>query len=51
VGIAISKNFDHPAVKVVHGVVHDGFEAAVVLSMSFINVVFQSDAEILVLAA
>ena len=51
VGIPVGKDFHHPAVKVVHRMVHDGFETAVVFSMSFFNVVFQSDAEIFVFAA
>jgi hypothetical protein len=51
VRVTFGKDFHHPAVKVVHGMVHDGFEAAVVFSMSFFNVVFQSNAEIFVLAA
>jgi hypothetical protein len=51
VSIAIGKDFHHPAIKIVHWVVHDGLESAVVFSMSFFNVFFQSDAEIFVLAA
>ena len=50
VGIAVGKDFHHPAVKVVHRVVHDRFETAVIFSMSFFNVVFQSDAEIFLFA-
>src|SRR5258708_17072678 len=49
--IAISKEFHHPAIKIVHRMIHDGFETAVVFSMSFFNVVFQSDAKILLFAA
>jgi hypothetical protein len=51
VWVAIGENFHHPAIKIIHWMVHDGLEAAVVFSMSFFNVVFQSDAEISVLAA
>src|SRR5713101_4379282 len=51
VRVAFRKDFHHPAVKVVHRMIHDGFEAAVVFSMSFFNVVFQSHAEIFLLAA
>jgi hypothetical protein len=51
VRVAIGENFHHPPIKVVDGMVHDGFEAAVVFSMCFFNVVFQSDADIFVLAA
>src|SRR5271163_4375270 len=43
--------FHHPAGKIVHGMIHDGLEPAVVLAMSFLNVVFQSDAQILAFAA
>ena len=50
-GIAFGKDFHHPAVKVIHRVVHDGLESTIVLAMSFLNVVFQSDAEIPVFAA
>ena len=51
VRVPFGKDFHHPAIKVIDGVIHDWFEAAVVFSMSFFNVVFQSDAEIFVLAA
>jgi hypothetical protein len=51
VGIAVGKDFHHPAIKVIDWVIHDGFEAPVVFSMSFFNVVTQSDAEISVFAA
>ena len=51
VGIAVGKNFHHPAIKVIHRVVHDGFESTIVFSMSFLNVVFQPDADISVFAA
>jgi hypothetical protein len=51
VRVPFGEDFHQPAIKVIHRVVHDGFEAAVVFSMSFFNVVFQSDAEISVLAA
>jgi hypothetical protein len=49
--VPFGKDFHHPAIKVIDWVIHDRFEAAVVLSMSFFNVVFQSDAEVFVLAA
>ena len=51
VRIAFTQNFHHPAVKIIDGMVHDGLEAAVVFSMSFLNVIFQSDAKILIFAA
>src|ERR1700733_4423017 len=49
--VALRKNLHHPAIKVIHRVVHDGFEPPVVFSMSFLNVITQSDADIFVLAA
>src|SRR3984893_3749808 len=49
--VPFGKDFHHPAIKVVDRMVHDGFETSVVFSMSFFNVVFQSDAEVFVLAA
>ena len=49
--VAFRKNFDHPAVKVVHWVVHDGLKSTIVFSMSFLNVVFQSDADVFVFTA
>src|SRR5579859_378362 len=49
--VAFGKDFNHPAVKIIHRVIHDGFEASVVFAMSFLNVVFQSDADIFVFAA
>src|SRR6267378_7198098 len=49
--VPLSKDFHQPAIKIVDRMVHDGFETAVVFSMSFFNVVFQSDAEVFVLAA
>src|SRR5712664_50052 len=51
VRVPVCQDFHHPAIKVVDRMVHDGFETAVVFSMSFFNVVFQSYAEIFVLAA
>jgi hypothetical protein len=39
VGIAFCKDFHQPAIKVIDWVVHDGFEAPIVLSMSFFNVI------------
>jgi hypothetical protein len=50
VGIAIREDFHHPAIKVIHWVIHDGFETPVVFPMSFFNVIFQSNAKILLLA-
>src|SRR5208282_6007557 len=44
VRIALREDFHHPAIKVIHRVVHDGFKTPVVFSMSFFNVVFQSNA-------
>jgi len=49
--VSLRQNFHHPPVKIVHRMVHDRFEATVVLSMSFLNVVFQSDANVFVFAA
>src|SRR5258707_1407024 len=49
--IAVGKDLHHPAIKVIHRVVHDGLEAPVVLSMSFLNVVPQTIANIFVLAS
>src|SRR5579863_3853377 len=49
--VALRKNLHHPAIKVIHRVVHDGFEPPVVFSMSFLNVITQSDADIFVLPA
>src|SRR5450432_3807535 len=40
--IAFSEDLHHPAIKVIDRVVHDGFEATVVFSMSFLNVITQS---------
>jgi hypothetical protein len=39
VGITFREDFHQPAIKVIHWMVHDGFEAPVVLSVSFFNVV------------
>jgi hypothetical protein len=50
-GVTVRQNLDHPTVKIIHGMIHDGFETAVVFAMSFLNVVFQSDAEIFIFAA
>jgi hypothetical protein len=49
--ITVGKDLHQPAIKVIDWVVHDGLESAVVFSMSFLNVVFQSDADISVFAA
>src|SRR5437762_1457929 len=51
VGVPFGEDLHQPAIKVIDWMIHDWFEAAVVFSMSFFNVVFQSDAEIFVLAA
>src|SRR5256885_10994250 len=51
VRIPFGKDFHHPAIKIIDWVIHDRLEAAVVFSMSFFNVVFQSDAEGFVFAA
>src|SRR5215470_16576212 len=51
VGVTLRQNFHHPAVKIVHGVIHDWFEATVVFAMSFLNVVFQSNTKIFVFSA
>src|ERR1700737_426534 len=50
-GVAIGEDFHQPPIKVVHRVVHDGLEATVILSMSFVNVITQSDAYISIFAA
>ena len=50
-GVTVGEDFHHPAIKVIHWVVHDGFESTVVFSMGFLNVIFQSDADISVFAA
>ena len=49
--VAFSEDLHHPAIKVIHRVVHDGSEPPVVFSMSFLNVITQSDADIFVLPA
>src|ERR1700730_18599544 len=49
--IALREDLHHPAIKVIHRVVHDGFEPPVVFSMSFLNVITLSDADIFVLSA
>src|ERR1700693_2801027 len=49
--VALRENLHHPAIKIIHRVVHDGFEPPVVFSMSFVNVITQSDADIFVLPA
>src|SRR5258708_13406169 len=51
VRVPFGKDFHHPAIKVVHRVIHDGFEAAVVFSMCFFNVIFQTRADVFILAA
>ncbi len=51
VRVPFGEDFHHPAIKIIDWMIHDWFKAAVVFSMSFFNVVFQSDAEISVLAA
>src|SRR6266436_2608085 len=51
VRVPFREDFHQPPIKIIDGVIHDWFEAAVVLSMCFFNVIFQSDAEISVLAA
>src|SRR2546423_12496506 len=51
VRVPFGKDLHHPAIKIIDWMIHDRFEAAVGFSMSFFNVVFQSDAEIFVLAA
>jgi len=50
-GVTFRKNFHHPPVKIIDWMVHDGLESTVVLAMSFLNVVFQSDAQIFIFAA
>ncbi len=51
VGVPFGEDLHQPAIKVIDWVIHDWFEAAVIFSMSFFNVVFQSYAEVSVLAA
>ena len=50
-GISVGEDFHHPAIEVIDRVVHDGSESTIVFSMGFLNVVFQSDADISVFAA
>jgi hypothetical protein len=49
--VAFRQDFHEPLVKIIDRMVHDRFEAAVVFAMGFLNVIFQSDANIFVLAA
>lgn len=51
VRVSFGEYLHQPAVKVIHRMVHDRFETAVVLSMCFVNVIFQSDANVAVFAA
>src|SRR2546423_12031063 len=51
VRVPFGKDLHHPTIKIIDWMIHDRFEAAVVFSMSFFNVVFPSDAEIFVFAA
>jgi len=51
VGIALREDLHHPAIKIVDRVIHDGFESPIVFSVSFLNVIPQPDADILVLSA
>ncbi len=51
VGIALCEDLHHPAIKIVDRVIHDGFESPIVFSVSFLNVIPQPDADILVLTA
>ena len=51
VGVPFGEDLHQPAIKIIDWVIHDWLEAAVVFSMSFFNVIFQSDAEVSVLAA
>ncbi len=48
--VAFRQNLHQPFVKIVDWVIHDRLEAAVVFAMSFLNVVFQSDTDVFVLA-
>jgi hypothetical protein len=50
-GIALREDLHHPAIKIVDRVIHDGFEPPIVFSVSFLNVIPQPDADILVLTA
>jgi hypothetical protein len=50
-GVAFRENFHHPPVKIIDWMVHDGLESTVVFAMSFLNVVFQSDAQVFIFAA
>src|SRR5260370_18137324 len=45
-GVTFRENFHHPPIKVIHWMVHDGFKSTVVFAMSFLNVVFQPDAQV-----
>src|SRR5438128_2398119 len=49
--VAFREYLDQPAVKIVHRMIHDWFETSVVFAMSFLNVVFQPNADIFVFAA
>ena len=51
VGVALRENLHHPAIKIVDRVIHDGFEPPVIFSVSFLNVIPQPNADILVLSA
>src|SRR5579864_8458697 len=44
VWVAFRENLHQPPIEVIHRVVHDGFEASIVLSMGFFNVIPQPDA-------
>ena len=39
VWVAFRENLHQPPIEVIHRVVHDGFEASIVLSMGFFNVI------------
>src|SRR5260370_39362467 len=51
VRVAFRENLHQPPIEVIHRVVPDGFEASIVLSMGFFNVIPQSDAEIPIFTA
>src|SRR6201999_3586164 len=51
VGVALRENLHHPAIKIVDRVIHDEFEPPIVFSVSFLNVIPQPYADILVLSA
>ena len=50
VRVAIRKDLHHPAIKIIDRMIHDGTETAVIFSMSLLNVITQSNAQIFLFA-